>query len=49
MSLNRILGVREVEGARKIEISLRRIALWALIFSNAFCVPYFFAKLFRLI
>lgn len=49
MSLSRILGLREIEGTRKIEISLRRIALWALIFSNAFCVPYFFAKLFRLI
>ncbi len=49
MSLIRILGAGEVEGTRKIEISLRRVALWTLIFSNAFFVLYFFAKLFRLV
>jgi hypothetical protein len=42
-----ILGIQETEQGRKIEISFERVAGWALIFTNAFFVSYFFAKLFR--
>ncbi|MEW6375999.1 MAG: hypothetical protein AB1502_09465 [Thermodesulfobacteriota bacterium] len=49
MSKGEILGIREVEGVRRIEISFERVAVWALIFTNAFCVPYFIAKLFKLL
>ncbi len=49
MVFSRVLGVREVKGTMKIEINPKRIVLWTLIFSNAFFVPYFFAKLFRFV
>jgi len=42
-----VLGVREVEGVRKIEISIERVATWALVFTNVFFVSYFFGKLFQ--
>jgi len=42
-----VLGVREVEGVRKIEISFKRVATWALVFTNVFFVSYFFGKLFQ--
>jgi|YelNatPaOPRAMG01_1025707.scaffolds.fasta_scaffold292001_2 hypothetical protein len=35
--------------AKRIEINPERVAVWTLIFTNAFFVSYFFAKLFRLI
>jgi hypothetical protein len=38
-----------VEEARKVEISVKRVTVWTLIFTNAFFVSYFFMKLFRLI
>jgi len=47
MSKDQILGVRETEGVRRIEISLERVASWTLIFTNAFFVSYFFARLFQ--
>jgi hypothetical protein len=47
MSRGEILGIQETEEERKIEISFRRVASWALVFTNAFFVTYFFAKLFR--
>lgn len=47
MTANQILGIHETEEGRKIEISYKRVAHWTLIFTNAFFVSYFFAKLFR--
>jgi hypothetical protein len=42
-----ILGIKETEEGRKIEISFQRVASWALVFTNAFFISYFFAKLFH--
>jgi hypothetical protein len=42
-----ILGIKETEEGRKIEISFARVASWTLVFTNAFFVTYFFAKLFQ--
>jgi hypothetical protein len=42
-----ILGIQETEEGRRIEISFRRVVYWALAFTNAFFVSYFFARLFR--
>jgi len=47
MSKDQILGIRETGGIRRIEISLERVASWTLIFTNAFFLSYFFAKLFQ--
>jgi hypothetical protein len=47
MSRNQILGICEVEGVRKVEISFERVASWTLVFTNAFFISYFFAKLFQ--
>lgn len=44
-----VMGVREVEGVRKIEISIERVATWTLVFTNVFFVSYFFGKLFQLV
>jgi hypothetical protein len=42
-----ILGIKETEEGRKIEISFARVSSWALVFTNAFFVTYFFVKLFQ--
>ncbi len=47
MSGKEILGIQETEEGRKIEISFERVASWALVFTNAFFVSYFFAKLLQ--
>jgi hypothetical protein len=47
MSKEEILGIRETERGRKIEISFQRVASWGLAFTNAFFVSYLFAKLFQ--
>ena len=47
MNGKEILGIRETEEGRRIEIDSRRIASWTLIFTNAFFVSYFFAKLLQ--
>jgi hypothetical protein len=47
MSKGQILGIREAGGVRRIEISVERVASWTLIFTNAFFVSYFLAKLFQ--
>ena len=47
MSGKEMLGIQETEEGRNIEISFQRVASWALIFTNAFFVSYFFAKLFQ--
>jgi hypothetical protein len=47
MTGKEILGIQETEEGRRIEISFRRVVCWALVFTNAFFVSYFFAKLFR--
>ncbi len=49
MSGKELLGIRETEKGRRIELDPGRIASWTLIFTNAFFVSYFFAKLFRLV
>ncbi|NWF93188.1 MAG: hypothetical protein HXY46_09740 [Syntrophaceae bacterium] len=46
---NQLLGICEMDGVRRIEISFKRVATWTLIFTNAFFVPYFFARLLRLV
>jgi hypothetical protein len=49
MKINQLLGIYEVEkGVRKIDISIQRVILWALIFTNGFAVFYFFAKWLKL-
>ena len=45
MNGNRILGLYEVEGSRKIEINLTRVIIWTLLFTNAFFVSYFLVKI----
>jgi hypothetical protein len=47
MSGQEILGIQETGEEKKIEISFERVAGWTLIFTNAFFVSYFFAKLFQ--
>jgi hypothetical protein len=47
MNGEEILGIQETERGRKIEISLERVASWALVFTNAFFVSYFLARLFQ--
>jgi hypothetical protein len=47
MSGKEMLGIHETEEGRNIEISFQRVASWTLIFTNAFFVSYFFAKLFQ--
>jgi hypothetical protein len=49
MSVNQLIGICDLEGLRKIDISYERIALWALVFTNTFFITFFFAKLFNLI
>jgi len=47
MLTKELLGIRETEEGRKIDISFWRVARWTLIFTNAFFISYFFARLFR--
>lgn len=47
LSGKEILGIQETEEGRKIEISFQRVANWSLVFTNAFFVSYFIAKLFQ--
>jgi len=48
MNTGHILGIHEIEkGVRRVEISIERVILWALIFTNLFSVSYFFAKLLK--
>jgi hypothetical protein len=47
MSGKEILGVQETEEGRKVEVSFERVASWTLVFTNAFFVSYFFAKLLK--
>ncbi len=49
MSGKELLGIRETEEGRRIVIDSKRIASWTLIFTNAFFISYFFAKLLRLV
>ena len=47
MTGKEILGIRETEEGRKIDISFWRVVRLTLVFTNAFFISYFFAKLFR--
>jgi len=47
MNVNQIAYISELEGVRRIEINLERVAIWTLVFTNSFFVSYFFAKLFH--
>ncbi len=48
MNGKQILGIHETErGIRRIEVSVKRIIIWALVFTNMFSVSYFFAKLLK--
>jgi hypothetical protein len=42
-----ILGIQETEEGREVDISFERVAGWTLVFTNAFFVSYFLAKLFQ--
>jgi hypothetical protein len=42
-----ILGIYKIQGVKKVEMSLERVITWTLIFTNAFFISYFFAKLFQ--
>jgi len=43
----KFFGIQETEEGRRIEISFERVSFWTLVFTNAFFVSYFFAKLFH--
>jgi hypothetical protein len=47
MSDQEILRVQETEKERKMKVSFERVASWTLVFTNAFFVSYFFAKLLK--
>jgi hypothetical protein len=47
MTGKEILGIRETEEERKIEINFWSVARLVLGFTNVFFVSYFFANLFR--
>jgi hypothetical protein len=47
MTGKEILGIRETEEGRKIEINFWTVARLVLAFTNAFFISYFFAKLFQ--
>ena len=42
-----VFTVRGVNGARRVQISVKRVIVWTLIFTNVFFVSYFFGKLLR--
>ena len=42
-------GVARIEEADKIGISIERVAVWTLVFTNAFFICYFFGRLFGVI
>lgn len=42
------IEVKKAE-AKRIEINIERVVILTLIFTNAFFISYFFAKLFKLI
>lgn len=43
----KIFGIQATGEGRKIEINFERVVGWALVFTNAFFVSYFVARLFR--
>ena len=47
MNINQILTVSQVVGVRRLGISFKRVAIWTLVFTDAFFVSYFFARLFH--
>jgi hypothetical protein len=48
MNRGHILGIDETEeGVRRVEISIERVIIWVLVFTNLFSVSYFFAKLLK--
>jgi hypothetical protein len=49
MNTNHALGVLEVKGrAKRVEINPKRVAEWALIFTNVFFIFYFLGRLFQI-
>jgi hypothetical protein len=47
MDVNQTFTISQVVGVRRVRISLKRVAIWTLIFTDAFFLSYFFAKLFH--
>jgi len=47
MTGKEIVGIRETEEGRRIEISFWRVVGWALAFTNAFFISYLIARLVR--
>lgn len=46
MATQEVLDVREVDGAKRLVISVKRVITWTLIFTNVFFLSYFFGMLF---
>jgi hypothetical protein len=49
MTTNQMMGVYEMEGVKRIEISAKRVAVWTLVFTNAFFLSYFCVRLVQVI
>ncbi|HYA94167.1 MAG TPA: hypothetical protein VEK32_21975 [Thermodesulfobacteriota bacterium] len=47
MIRKKIFGIHETGERREIEINFESVVGWALVFTNAFFVSYFFARLFH--
>jgi hypothetical protein len=47
MSVNQILTISQVVGVRRLGISFERVAIWTLVFTDAFFLSYFFGRLFH--
>jgi hypothetical protein len=46
-SIYQLLSISQLAGIRRLGISFERVAIWTLVFTNAFFLFYFFAVLFR--
>ena len=45
MNLSQILSISQVAGVGKLKISLKRVVIWTLIFTEAFFLSCFFVML----
>ena len=45
MNPSQILTISQVVDIKKLGISLKRVVIWTLIFTDAFFLSYFFARL----
>jgi len=47
IDLNQIITIPKAESVKKYGISFRRVTVWTLIFTNAFFLSYFIARLLK--